>query len=98
MTDIIKRGERTMKINGTNQTNFNAYKNQMQKQAEVKKEVDREDQLEISNQAKQLQESEMFQAKRSAHVQQIKDEVKSGEYKIDPEKIAKKMIALWSKK
>ena len=87
-----------MKINGPNQANFNPYKSHMQKQADVKKEINREDQLEISSQAKQLQESEKPYAKRSAYVQQIKNEIASGEYKVDPDKIAEKMIAFWSKK
>lgn len=87
-----------MKINGTNQTNFNPYKNHIHKHAEVKKEVNRADQLEISSQAKQLQESEKTSAKREAYVQEIKNAVDAGEYKVNPEKVAQKMITFWSKK
>lgn len=87
-----------MKIHGPNQTNFNPYKSHMQKQAEVKKELNKEDQLEISSQAKQLQESKKPNAKRAAYVQEIKNAVEAGEYKVNPEKTAEKMIAFWSKK
>ncbi|OZU88802.1 flagellar biosynthesis anti-sigma factor FlgM [Virgibacillus indicus] len=87
-----------MKINGPNQTNFNPYKNQIQKQNEVKKEINKKDQIEISSHAKQLQENEKPNAKRAAYVQEIKNAVESGEYKINHEKTAQKMIDFWSKK
>lgn len=86
-----------MKIHGPNQTNFNPYKNQIQKQADYKKGVGKEDQLEISSQAKQLQESKNPNAKRSERIQEIKQAVDSGEYKVDPEKTAQKMISFWTK-
>ncbi|MUK90806.1 flagellar biosynthesis anti-sigma factor FlgM [Ornithinibacillus sp. L9] len=85
-----------MKIHGPNQTNFNPYKNQIQKQADYKKNVNQKDQLEISTQAKQLQESENIHPKREAYVQEIKNAVESGEYKINHEKTAQKMIDFWS--
>ncbi|PAV31013.1 flagellar biosynthesis anti-sigma factor FlgM [Virgibacillus profundi] len=87
-----------MKINGPNQSNFNPYKNQIQKQMDYKKETNKQDQIEISSQAKQLQENEKPNAKRAAYVQDIKNAVDSGEYKINHEKAAQKMIDFWSKK
>ncbi|MFC4557528.1 flagellar biosynthesis anti-sigma factor FlgM [Virgibacillus kekensis] len=86
-----------MKINGPNQSNFNPYKNQIQKQSEYAKDVNRKDQLEISSQAKQLLESEKPGAKRAAYVQQIKEAVDAGEYKVNHEKTAQKIIDFWSK-
>lgn len=86
-----------MKINGSNQTNFNPYKNQVQKQAEIKNEVNKKDQIEISSEAKQLQESEKPNAKRASYVQEIKNQVDSGEYKVNHEKTAEKMIDFWSR-
>ncbi|WP_068673086.1 flagellar biosynthesis anti-sigma factor FlgM [Oceanobacillus sp. Castelsardo] len=85
-----------MRINGSNQTNFNPYKNILKKQAEVKREVNKQDQIEISKEAKQLQESERPNEKRAEYVQSIKNLVQSGEYQVDPEKTAKKMIEFWS--
>ncbi|WP_156288307.1 flagellar biosynthesis anti-sigma factor FlgM [Oceanobacillus salinisoli] len=87
-----------MKINGPNQTSFNPYKNVLQKQAELKKEVKKQDQVEISSAAKQLQESEKPNEKRAEYVQSIKNLVDSGEYQVNPEKTAKKMIEFWSNK
>ncbi|RKQ35580.1 flagellar biosynthesis anti-sigma factor FlgM [Oceanobacillus halophilus] len=87
-----------MKINGPHQTNFNPYKNILQKQANIKKEVNKQDQIEISNEAKQLQGNDKVSEKRAAYVQSIKNQVESGEYQVDPEKTAKKMIEFWSNK
>ncbi|WP_249871321.1 flagellar biosynthesis anti-sigma factor FlgM [Oceanobacillus saliphilus] len=86
-----------MKINGTNHTNFNPYKQQIQKQAEVKKDIQSKDQIEISSEAKQLQENEKTSEKRATHVQEIKQAVESGNYKVNPEKTAQKMLDFWSK-
>lgn len=86
-----------MKINGPNQTNFNPYKNQMQKQMDLKKDI-KQDQIEISSEAKKLLENEKTDPKREAYVQNIKDKVAAGEYKINYEKTAKKMIEFWSRR
>ena len=83
-----------MKINGPNQTNFNPYKNQLQKQADLKKDM-KQDQIEISNRAKNLLENDKTNPKREAYVQDIKDKVDAGEYKINYEKTAQKMIDFW---
>ncbi|WP_087972567.1 flagellar biosynthesis anti-sigma factor FlgM [Oceanobacillus rekensis] len=85
-----------MKINGPNQTNFNPYKQQIQKQSEVKKDIQK-DQIEISSQAKQLQEKDKISEKRASHVQEIKQAVDSGSYKVNQEKVAQKMLEFWSK-
>ncbi|GAB3056905.1 flagellar biosynthesis anti-sigma factor FlgM [Virgibacillus ainsalahensis] len=86
-----------MKINGPNHTNFNPYKNQIQKQTDYKKDMEKKDQIEISSQAKQLQEKSKPDAERAAYVQEIKNAVDAGEYKINHEKTAQKMIDFWSK-
>lgn len=86
-----------MKINGPNQSNFNPYNKIMQKQVEQKRTVAKQDQIEISPEAKQLQESVKTNTQRTEYVQSIKNQIESGNYTIDPEKIAKKMIDFWSK-
>lgn len=87
-----------MKINGHNPVNFNPYKNALQKQMQAKKELSREDKVEISSAAKQLQESDHLQEARSRYILEIKQAVESGEYKVDPYKTAEKMIEYWTKK
>ncbi|SDK03839.1 flagellar biosynthesis anti-sigma factor FlgM [Sediminibacillus albus] len=86
-----------MKIQGPNHSNFNPYQKQMQKQADLKKELTNQaDQLQISNQAKQLQETAKPDPARQERVQEIKQAVESGEYKIDPKQTARKMVEFWN--
>lgn len=87
-----------MKINGPNQSNLNPYNKMIQKQRELKKEVNKQDQIEISKEALKLQESEKVSKQRTEYVQSIKNQVASGNYQIEPEKIAKKMMDFWSGK
>lgn len=85
-----------MKIQGPNHTNFNPYKNQIQKQADANKEINQKDQLQISNQAKELQGNAKPSAERAAYVKEIKNAVDAGEYKVNHEKTASKMISFWN--
>ncbi len=68
----------------------------MQKQAEIKKEVNKNDQLQISNEAKKLQQNEKVDPARLERVEQIKQSVESGEYTVDPKQTAKKMLQFWN--
>lgn len=86
-----------MKIQGPNLTNLNAYKNLIQKSTDHKQNVERKDQLNISSEAKQLQESKSMSKERATYVQEIKLAVESGEYQINHDKAAQKMIDFWSK-
>lgn len=86
-----------MKINGPNQVNFNPYKQHLQKQADMKRSASKSDELQISKEALKLQEIEKPAEKRAAYIEQIKQEIESGEYKVDIEKTAQKMIDFWRK-
>ncbi|MDL4839216.1 flagellar biosynthesis anti-sigma factor FlgM [Aquibacillus rhizosphaerae] len=86
-----------MKIQGPNNSNFNPYQKQLNKQAEIKKDMQsKEDNLQISDQAKQLQGSDNPSALRQKHVDEIKQSVQSGQYKVDPQTTAKKMLNFWN--
>ncbi|MFP7255440.1 flagellar biosynthesis anti-sigma factor FlgM [Virgibacillus sp. 7505] len=85
-----------MKIQGPNQSGFNPYTKQLKQQADLQKASQRQDKLEISSEAKRLQEGDKIQASRQSHVEQIKAAVQNGEYKVDAEKTAKKMMDFWS--
>ena len=85
-----------MKINGPNQTNFNPYKKQVQKQQEAQKANANQDKLEISQQAKQMQETNKAQEARSERVAEIKQQVQSGNYKVDAQQTAKNMMNFWA--
>lgn len=85
-----------MKIGGPNHTNFNPYKQQLEKQANVKKSNQRSDKLQISEEALKLHGKEPND-KRAAKVQEIKQQVAAGEYKIDIEKTSQKMLDFWGR-
>ncbi|WP_284139263.1 MULTISPECIES: flagellar biosynthesis anti-sigma factor FlgM [unclassified Virgibacillus] len=85
-----------MKIHGSNQTNFNPYNKQLQKLTEHKHAGNQKDQLQISKEAKHLQKAEQGNGQREAYVNEIKKAVEAGEYNINYEKTAQKMIAFWS--
>ena len=74
---------------------IHTYRNQQQKQ--VPKKLEKQaDQLKISEAAKKLQQTETH-AERSQYVAEIKQRVQSGQYKIDYEQTAQKMIDFWTK-
>lgn len=88
-----------MKIQGPNLMKLAAYRTQLQQKADVKKDINREDQLNISKEAKQLQESKKkSHQERAEYVQDIKNKVKSGQYEINYEKASQKMIDFWSER
>ncbi|MGP4061263.1 flagellar biosynthesis anti-sigma factor FlgM [Halobacillus litoralis] len=87
-----------MKINGPNQTNFNPYQKQVNKQESMKNQQKSEDKVEISNQAKQMQESGKPDPARQKLVNQIKADVDTGNYRVDSQATAKKMFDFWSSK
>lgn len=86
-----------MKIQRPNQTHLNVYNNQMQKQQQHKQKLNREDRLQISNEAKRLQQDGQIDKKRTAYVESIKNKVATGNYEINLEKTAQKMIDFWSR-
>ncbi|MCG5104028.1 flagellar biosynthesis anti-sigma factor FlgM [Oceanobacillus alkalisoli] len=86
-----------MKINRSNQLNFNPYKQQLQKQTEMKKAAKRSDELQISKEALKLQEKDQPNNKRAEKVQEIKKQIENGEYKMNHEVTAQKMLDFWTK-
>ena len=92
---MIRKVANIMKIQGPNPY-INTYKNI--KQPPVKKQpTNQKDQLNISTEAKQMQETKHHEMKRAEYVKDIKQSVQSGEYKVEHEKLAQKMIDFWSK-
>ncbi|MCT2537250.1 flagellar biosynthesis anti-sigma factor FlgM [Aquibacillus koreensis] len=86
-----------MKIQGPNNSRINPYQKQMNKQAEIKKDVqNKEDKLQISDEAKRMQSSEEPSAARQKHVDQIKQSVQSGNYTVDPKLTAQKLLNFWN--
>lgn len=82
-----------MKINPIQPSVVNPYKaNQMKAdQVEQKARVNA-DKLEISTEAKQLSETSPFAIERNERVQQLKAQVQSGTYEVNPDELASNLV------
>ncbi len=86
-----------MKINGPTQAQLSIYKERVQQQVATEKSKMKEDKLEISTAAQTLQKGNMSEKQRAQYVNDIKQSYENGTYKVQPEKLAEKMIDFWSK-
>lgn len=86
-----------VKIHGTNHSNFNPYQKQFNKQAETVSKQPQSDKLQISDQAKKMQQGDKVQSQREVRVNEIKQAVENGTYQVDSKETARKMLSFWSK-
>ncbi len=84
-----------MKIQGSNPI-LNAYQKQQQKVYDTKR-TEQKDKIDISQTAKSLQKNQQHEVNRQNQVQQLKEQVQQGEYKVNYEQLADKMIDFWSR-
>jgi negative regulator of flagellin synthesis FlgM len=87
-----------MKINSTGFNKIQFYQNQLKIAENQQFKQKKEDQVEISSQAKDLQSASKILSDREERVQQLKQQVQEGSYEINPSTIAEKMINYFSKK
>ena len=81
-----------MKINLQRLMTNNPYKSQQQKQADLKQEkTTKTDKVEISPAAKEMQAAKGIQPERLEKVDQIKHQVETGTYHVNPNDVAQKM-------
>lgn len=85
-----------MKIYGTNRPNIYSYYEQQQKIKQTQHKPSK-DRLEISEAALKLQNHEQIKNDRKAYIKEIKQQINSGEYRINYEKTAKKLIDFFKK-
>ena len=85
-----------MKINNYGKINLNPYQKNIMKQDQVA-QIKKKDQLEISNEAIELQKGSPIELERQNLVKDLKEKVQSGEYEIEPKQIAEKMYSFWNK-
>lgn len=78
-----------MKINNYGTSGINPYKQQMNKQNQVKNINKPNDKVEISATAKELQQVSNVEKERQKKVEQLKMQVENGQYKVDPQAVAK---------
>ncbi|MGD7043335.1 flagellar biosynthesis anti-sigma factor FlgM [Jeotgalibacillus proteolyticus] len=82
-----------MKINSINSANLNPYARQQAKvdQSDAQK-LQKADKLEISSQAKEMQESSSIQAQRQEKLDQLKLTIENGTYQADPKQTAADLL------
>lgn len=85
-----------MRIQRPNPTHLNVYNNHIKNQQEQKEKINKEDRLQISDEAKRLHGDGETDEKRTAYVQSIKERVDAGKYEVNYEKIAQKMTEFWA--
>lgn len=85
-----------MNINRIHSLNVNPYQKQQQKIQELQKMEKKKDELQISSEAKELQKESVIQAERNEKVEALKEKVQSGQYEVNPKKIAQKMYEYWT--
>ncbi|URM33449.1 flagellar biosynthesis anti-sigma factor FlgM [Cytobacillus firmus] len=86
-----------MKINNYGRVGMNPYNKQLEK-TEKAQQAGKKDKIEISSEAQELLKGDSIEAKRQQTVDDLKAKVQSGEYKIEPKKIAEKMYSFWNDK
>lgn len=75
---------------------INPYKKQLEKQEAMQRQV-KQDKVEISPEAKELQAENKVIADRNEKVAALKQQVQAGDYKIDANKTATKIVDFFNK-
>lgn len=87
-----------MKINNVNLPAVNPYKaNELNMKKTVSNTQAQTDKIEISSKAKQLSEISLYTTERNERIQEIKEQIDAGTYRVDSQEIAKKLISYYNK-
>ena len=81
-----------MKINPIGMQAINSYKNQVRSVNNTQANKTFADQIEISSQAKEMQGTSTYANERADRVQKLKEEIQSGNYKVDARQVAEDML------
>lgn len=81
-----------MKINPIGMQAINSYKNQARTVTNTKSNQSFTDQIEISTQAEEMQGTSTYANERAMRVQKLKEEIQSGNYKVDARQVAEDML------
>ncbi|WP_026694344.1 flagellar biosynthesis anti-sigma factor FlgM [Peribacillus kribbensis] len=87
-----------MKINHISPAGMNPYQRQLNKTDEVKQSSLKADKVEISTAAKDLRQTSQIPAQREAKVQELKEQIKNGTYKLDAAETAKSILKYYQNK
>lgn len=78
-----------MKINSFNRPDTNPYSKQINHvEKQTRTERIEADQIQISKEAKELQQTSKYDAERSARIEQLKNQIEQGNYQVDSKKVA----------
>ncbi len=74
----------------------NVYRKQVEKEQPKGEISKKHDQLEISNEAKLMQHESNMVTERKERIEALKAQVQSGDYKVNPQAVAKKFYEFWN--
>lgn len=86
-----------MKINNIRPVNVNPY-NKLQDKIDKVQTPKQKDKIEISSEALQLQKGNQLEMARQERVAELKNQIESGEYEVNPKEVARKMYSFWDMK
>ncbi|AGE23706.1 anti-sigma-28 factor [Geobacillus sp. GHH01] len=81
-----------MKIHHIGSMNVNPYQRQLVKTERLAAGKANGDQVEISKEAKELQEAASWEQARQAKLEELRQQIETGAYEVDPRAVAKRMI------
>ncbi|WP_071393505.1 flagellar biosynthesis anti-sigma factor FlgM [Bacillus tuaregi] len=85
-----------MKINNFRPMNVNPYNKQMDKVGKLQAQgAGQKDKIEISKEALEMQITNQYDVERQQKVDELKNKIESGEYKVNPRELASKMYSYW---
>ncbi|WP_199426520.1 flagellar biosynthesis anti-sigma factor FlgM [Thermaerobacillus caldiproteolyticus] len=84
-----------MRINNFGPAGMNPYRCQFDKEIQTNKPVAKQDKVEISATAKELQQASQWAVEHQNKVRALKEQVQNGTYKIDAEAVAKSIYKFY---
>ncbi|WP_078555831.1 flagellar biosynthesis anti-sigma factor FlgM [Bacillus alkalicellulosilyticus] len=84
-----------MKINPSNSVQNNPYRKQVEKLENVQS-TRRQDKIEISKEAIQMQKGSRIETEREEKINSLKDQIKTGQYHVDAKAVASKFYDFWN--
>ncbi|MDT8858791.1 flagellar biosynthesis anti-sigma factor FlgM [Alkalihalobacillus sp. MEB130] len=85
-----------MKINPYQSIQQNPYRKQIEKSEKAATVSSKQDKLEISSEALQMQKGTKMEQERAEKVNALKKQIEAGEYKVDSKAVANKFYEFWN--
>ena len=87
-----------MKINQFGMPGMNPYRKQMEKQQTLENVNKKQDKVEISSAAKEMQQANQISNERQKKIEALKQQIQNGTYQVDKEAMAKGIVDFYLKK